>query len=534
MKKPAVIAWLTGLALAAVLTYPTIVHPATMARGDSDDGKFSIWNVAFVAHQLLTDPAHLYDANIFYPAKGALAYSEANLIAGALAVPVYAVTRNPIAAHNSVVYMALVFAFVAMWALVRRLTGSSLAGLIAGTAFAFSPFVGARTAEIQLLMVFVFPVAMLALHRFVDAPGPARAVVLGLALALAGLASGYYGIFTGLSVGLALVWFAFTQPSQPRYWLSALLAIVIAGAIVAPAFLPYAALRQQGARGSALDLAEADAYSATVGEYFRSSSYVHRTVKDYLGAKAQEVLFPGIVVCVFAGVGLAMRRRRVVGFYAVLAVLALWASFGPKLYLYTVLAKTLPVMSFLRAPARLGILVVFGLAVVAGFGIADLLAKRRRAWLGPALLALTVGELLTPWPLKPVEPLEPVYRVLAAQPRGGVLELQFPYKSTDLFHHARFMYSSMWHWQPLVNGYSDFIPQPFRDMAVPINAFPDPESFRIAQAHQTRYVVVHWGMYTNLEDRKEVRDRFPPYAANLKLLYSDDEESLYEIVKYPE
>ena len=56
---------LAGAVLTALLTYPTVRFFASGGRVDTGDGRFSIWNVAWVAHALLRDPAHLYDANIF-------------------------------------------------------------------------------------------------------------------------------------------------------------------------------------------------------------------------------------------------------------------------------------------------------------------------------------------------------------------------------------------------------------------------------------------------------------------------------------
>ena len=60
--------------------------------------------------------------------------------------------------------------------------------------------------------------------------------------------------------------------------------------------------------------------------------------------------------------------------YVTLSVAALWASFGPKLGLYSLLAAVVPMMSLLRTPVRLGIVVVFALAVLAGFGVRHLTA----------------------------------------------------------------------------------------------------------------------------------------------------------------
>src|SRR5215472_6898531 len=86
--------------LIVALTWPMVPELATGARLDSGDGRFSVWNVGWVDHALLTSPMHLLDANIFSPHTGTLAYSEMNLVAGVLGLPAYLVTRNAVAAHN--------------------------------------------------------------------------------------------------------------------------------------------------------------------------------------------------------------------------------------------------------------------------------------------------------------------------------------------------------------------------------------------------------------------------------------------------
>src|SRR5260370_1413027 len=64
-------------------------------RGDDADGQFSIWNIAWVARTIVADPPHLFDANIFFPHRTTLAYSESNLLPGAIGIPVYWLTGNP-------------------------------------------------------------------------------------------------------------------------------------------------------------------------------------------------------------------------------------------------------------------------------------------------------------------------------------------------------------------------------------------------------------------------------------------------------
>ena len=529
-------------ALAAVMSWPLAARPGSVARANTNDGRFSVWNVAWVAHALIDRDARVFDANIFHPHRGTLAYSEANLVAGAMAVPVYAATRDPILSHNVVVFAALVLAFFAAWALARRVTGSGAAGLLAGTAFAFCTYISAHTAHIQLLMVFVIPLSLLALHRFVERPGLTRAAAVGLALALAGLACGYYGIFSGLAVGLGVVWFAPGQSSQRRYWLGVAAAVIVGAAVIAPAVRPYVELRRQTGFKSAPNLEEARMYSGDLASYARSGTIAHQWLLERAPASVQqalrrdgEVLFPGFVPLALMAVGLiAGFARKVSGFYVALTVLAIWTSLGPAAGLYTWLTDWVPMMSFLRTPVRAGIVALLGIAVLAAFGLARLTRGRYGPLLATAAVLLTAIELKASWPLAPVPPVPQVYRHLATLPAAPVVELHFPYRRTDEHQHARYMFWSMWHWRPLVNGYSDFIPPDFYDIAVPINYFPDLASFRILKDRGVRYVIVHLDTYTEGPIRESMLARFPPYAEYLRLLATADNSRLYEIVRWPE
>ena len=80
-----------AICLAAFVTWPHVMHLSTSIFSHHDP-YFSIWRLAWVAHALATSPRHLFDANIFYPATGTLAYSDATLLEGVLAAPFFAVS----------------------------------------------------------------------------------------------------------------------------------------------------------------------------------------------------------------------------------------------------------------------------------------------------------------------------------------------------------------------------------------------------------------------------------------------------------
>jgi len=516
-------------ALVIVLTWPTVPGFATLGRFGTGDGQFSIWNIGWIGHALVTDPLNLFNANIFHPHQGTLAYSELNLVAGVLGLPAYAVTGNAVAALNGAIVLGLGLSVVCMWALVRRVTGSSGAGLVAAAAFTFCPFVHAHTAHIQLLMVFAFPLVLLAFHGLRDQPGVRSAVALGAALAIAALACAYYGIFAGLAVGLAAL--ALARPA-PRYWGALGGAAIAAAVFVLPVIVPYLAARAATGVRVTFGPDEVQGYSATPATYLTSPSLTHQAFSQ----GAAESVFPGVLLLALAAIGIveglrsvSSADRRVTWTYLLIAFVAAWASFGPRLGLYSMLASVVPLMSMLRTPVRFGIVVVFALAVLAGFGVRRL--ARGHAWVPAVLVPLVALELFVPWPLRSAPPVPRAYELLAKLPRGPVVELLFNYKP-PFFPHTRFMLGSTHHWQRLVNGYSDLIPPDFQQVAELMTRFPDPASFEMLRARQVKYVVVHLDDYEP-RFRDGLLARFPPYERYLKRLTDEQGTILYEIVAWP-
>lgn len=294
---------LFALAVTVVMTWPLTPRMGTAGRLDTDDGRFSVWNVAWVARTLVVDPGGLYNANIFYPRKGTLAYSEANVVAGVLAIPAYwASGGNPYLAHNSVLFFAFALAVFGTWALVRHLTGSSAAGLVSGLSFAFCPFVFSHIPHIQLMMTAGLPLSLLAMHRFVDRQSPGRVAGLGVSVGLLALACGYYGIFAALLLVPGIVFYGIHAGLWRRwqYWASAAAAGLVSIAIVAPFFLPY--LEMQQASGFARTVGETRQWSAHLSSWVASAAWAHRWLVPYLPPWG-EVMYPGTVAVVLGVAG---------------------------------------------------------------------------------------------------------------------------------------------------------------------------------------------------------------------------------------
>lgn len=541
---PAVRTALLGLLLVAVMTQPTLTRLTSVGRLDTNDGRYSIWNVAWVAHALIEQPARVIDSNIFHPHAGTLAYSEMNLVAGLFGLPWYAATGDPLAALNGSILTSLWLAFFLMSVLVRRLTGSEGAGLVAATAFTFCPYVSARTAHIQLLMIWVFPMVMLAFHRFAERPVLWRGAVLGASLAATALACGYYGLFMGCALGLVSL---LAAQRAPRYWAGLGAALLTAAAIVYPIFSAF--LDARAASGAPLrpwQPSDAHVYSANITAWLASATAAHEWWLPALAAWEpwKDVLFPGVVLLILTSVGAwtavgARAVRPAVVMYGTIAAFAVWASFGPAGGLYLVMHYVVPGMSMLRAPARLGILAAFGLAVIAGFAVARM--ERRWRWMPGLLVVLLVVELgvrspewgWPSWPLRERAPLTAADRRLQTLPRGVLLEFPFPYVSANYHNHAHAMFWSTYHWMPIVNGYSDLIPPDFNAIALPVNGFPDPEAFAIARARQVRYILWRIDRY-DAASQAVLRQRLARYPTQLRPLVQSQDSWLYEIVSWPD
>ncbi len=531
--------------LAVVLTWPVTARFASAGRLDSGDGRYSIWNVAWVARALTTNPAELFHANIFHPHENTLAFSEANLVAGAIAVPVWLLTTNAIAASNWAILCSFALAFFTTYLLVRRLTGSVAGAAIAAFHFAYSPFVFAHIPHVQLLMTFPLPLVMLALHGFVEAPGIRRAVALGAALALQALASGYYGVFAGLVTALGIVWFgvAFGHWRSLRYWALSGAAAAIAIVIVAPFFLPYLDVREAGFVRS---LDDARQHSVRWRAYLASPILVHRWMLPLIGTW-REVLFPGFLPIIFTVVAIARSvgprpesvpmRGRVLGFYLTVAALGFWASLGPDAGLYRALYEVVPFFSMLRAPARFGLLVTFALAVLGGVGFASVervLGGRKRRVVVAAVLSLavarsTVGTLaLTDAPPVPV-----AYQRLKDLPPAPVFEFPYYNGRDDRHRNTEYMVWSTLHWKPLINGYSDHVPREALEDMARLASFPDAASRRVLRDRGARYVLVHWYAFEDEAERRDLEAAIR-HEPSLRRVVDRGDISLYEVIASPD
>ena len=444
-------------ALTVLATWP-LARMAWWGTLDYGDTLTSAYSMAWQAHALATAPAHFFDANIMYPFPLTLTFDELNFAPALLGAPIYWLTGNTILDYNFVTLLSFVVSGYGCWLLVRELTGSSRAGIVAGVAFAFSFFRFDNLTHITILNVQWLPLVLLWLHRLWTRPRPGAALAFGLFFALQALSSHYLAFYTLGTVGLFVVFHTVAEHRlHPRF-----LAGVAGGlALAAVPLVPIAAGYLTGQNGGFhRPLWDIDRYTATLGSYF--AVYTGNPLYKALLAPFadpgtwpwERSLFPGLVAPLLAlGAGAAAWRARgrdpaarLVWFYALLAGMALILSFGPELIPtftnpapvgplpYMLLYQFVPGVQTMRVITRIVVLFSLGLSVLAGFGVARLLAARR---LHPGVrraapVVLSGLLLLETWsapvsmvPLAAGADIPPVYRWLATQPPDTVV-LEYP------------------------------------------------------------------------------------------------------------
>jgi len=301
-ERSAGVAFLIYAALTIAMTWPLATGLTHDIPGDFGDPLFTSWVLSW-------DATHLgrgwWSANIFAPHPLSLAYSEHFLPQALQALPIYALTRNPILCYNLLFLSTFALSGLGMFLLGRELTGSAVAGFVAGLAFAFTPSRIANIPHLQVLSSAWMPFVLYGLHRYFETGRVRPLAGAAAAWLVQNLSSGYYLLFFTPIVILYIAW----ELTRRARWRDAgtLIRIGCAIAIVlaatAPFLLPYLELRRLGF--SPRSLAETQRFSADVYAYFTADPnlWLWGPIAQ-AWPKAEGLLFPGVTIVVLAAFGM--------------------------------------------------------------------------------------------------------------------------------------------------------------------------------------------------------------------------------------
>jgi hypothetical protein len=517
-RHPLLVAAATVIVLTIFLTWPQALHLGGKVA-EHNDPLFSAWRLSWIAHALKTDPRRLFDANIYFPERQALAYSDATMLEGALAAPFLWAGSSPILVYNLLLLTGIAASGLAMFVRARRLTGNSNAAIVSAAVFTLLPYRIEHVMHLELQWTMWMPLAFWSVHRSVEERSWRWGAVTGLFVWLQILSCVYYGIFLSIAIlALGALLIATTRGARAVNLGALALGAVIAAALTVPYAWPYIEnARALGPRAPD----EIARFSARLASYVTApaANWLWGGVDRFSGNELN--IFPGAVAVLLAVAGLAGRPRRLAWIYLAVGAIAVDMSLGANGFLYPRLLAHAPMLGGLRAPARFSIVAFCALAVLAGFG-ADLIERRvsnphlRRRVTAAAVLLLLVECGSAPLQLMELSPgAGDIYRVLRELPPGPVAELPMPRPDTLPHYDAFYEYWSIYHWKPLINGYSGYAPAGYLQTLEQMRTFPDDRSVARLKELNVRYIVVHQNFF---ETRAQFTDLVLRMAVRPELL----------------
>lgn len=410
------------------------------------DASFNAWTLARNHHCLLRDGCPNYaDGNIYFPHKDTMLYSETQLSAGLLTLPLYLINNNPLFAYNIWTILSFFLAGWFMYLLAKRLSrGDELISILAGLIFAFAPFKLAALFHLQNQSIFYLPLAVLLIIRYLDTKARRYMAALFVVLALLFYASWYQMAFALIAITLLL---GGMLALRLMHWKRVLLVAGVVGlAALSTAPLALEFMRFSKENNANFSIKDQVLYSSSVADYFiphdgtlLGKLYYHIEPGTQRNAYNLDsfsyhgvVLYVTAVAIVVVGFIWYWRRRKqrtrdavsqrqeykYILIFLAMIVVGFIISLGPLLkikgsYLYTApgtdtavaiaapwlaVDKFLPQLQFIRAIGRASVIMLFALCAMLAFLPAYLRAwnirGRYKKFIMAGVVVLVVVELL--------------------------------------------------------------------------------------------------------------------------------------------
>jgi hypothetical protein len=533
-------ATLLYFALTMVLAYPLTRDPAGHVLSAAPDTNLYMWTLDWDTHAFIHHPGSIFDANIYYPERRTLAYSE-NLIGSAFfAAPVLWLTHNPVLAMNVVVLLSCILCGVGAFALARRVGVGPSAAALSGLVFAFSPPRFLRLDQVHLTTIQWVPFSLAFLHAYLD---DGRKRNLRLAAAFFTLQAVTSGHGAALLVAATLILIGCRLAlGEPPAVVRRLRDLGLPGALLlAPALLVAIPYRQVQ-----IDMQltrNVDDWTTQASSFLASPTHLHAFVLSawpawHIYDTANAYLFPGYLPLLLAAAAvlpLGARRiavateRNAVVVYALITLISIWLAAGPSAKLWP-LVYWLPGLNFIRVPSRFMLLAVLGLAVLAGIGF-DRLTSRLTPSRRHVLAVLAGVWLVVEFSAMPLgtEPyrvdIPAIDRWLAGQPTPfAVAEVPLAGER----RHTEYMLHSTAHWQKTIEGYSGLRPPLHEELYRELRQFPDRTSLDSLARIGVNYIVVHGDLYTP-EEWADVGARLALFQDRLELKHVEGAGRIYAL-----
>jgi hypothetical protein len=504
-----VLAALAGVVAALVMHWPLPLYIGRDVPRDTGDPLPQAWQVAWDGHALLHQPLHFFQANLFWPLKNSLAFSDA-LVGYAPAGLIGSGPHAAIVRYDLLFLFAYALTFLGAYLLARELGAGRIGGFVAGAAFAYAPWRLEQDGHLHVLSSGGIPLALFLLVR-----GYRKS---SSRLVLAGWLTATWQLSLGFSLGLQLAylllvlgvgaavwgWRSGWRPARPVLVATALGGLVFC--LLAFAMTrPYLAVGHDHPEAKRTD-SVVELFSGWPRQYLAppggNTVWAGATVgvRAKLKFSPEQTLFPGLTIFLLGLTGLAFGGYRrslrlgLAGGVLVVAWLALGFHPGGFPWPYEFVYHHLPGWDASRTPSRLNTLTSLGLALLAAGGATLIATRVRRPRLRVALGAALVVAILAEGagftvdgrlagPAHPTVPREPAGQHGLADP-----QLHLPMSREGSRRYALWSTDGF---PRTVNGRASFQPRLTSAIAADVAGFPDTRSVARLRALGVRTVILH-------------------------------------------
>jgi hypothetical protein len=363
----------------AILTWPYVTRMRDVVV-DTGDPYLITWIMWWDYHQTFTNPLQLFHANVFYPLKYTLAFSENSYGIALLFFPLYALGLAPLTVHAIAMFFGFALCGYGAFRLGRTLTGSVAVGWVAGIVFAFIPYRFNQMSQVAYLFSPWIPLVFEALVLFVRQRSWPRAVWLGFAFFMNGLTTISWWNFSLIPLVLsgAILLTRYGLWRERDFWRRGAAVIGSATILLLPFFVPYfIASRLYGFKRTLAEIKENSAWPSHWLSVEPRNRFWFR-MGDGITEGWKFKLFPGLLPILFAltallGVGPADRQVSNSASHVDPAISRRWLTWLDVIII-TAFAFSIPAIGFDRSDAfhgwfknmtsesMLGIMTVAGVA----------------------------------------------------------------------------------------------------------------------------------------------------------------------------
>jgi hypothetical protein len=525
------------------MTWPLVLKMGSHIMGQIGDNIYFIWQIDWFKRaifELHTSPISVPILN--FPEGWNLAYTEFMPAQMGLALP-FALMQNATFGFNMVLILTFILSGLGMYLWILKVTKNKVAGLVAGTIYAFVPYhvAHALIGHLNIMGIQWFPFYFMGLFDIlIDREKNWKsALTAGIFLGLIALTSIYYIYMTLLtSAFLVLIYLIFMGRKQiinRKFWLN----ILILGSTAAPmlvlGILPFINLSNQGVMREFL-MDYSVKYSASVTDFFLPSTD-HFLWGGWIGVHfdrsqwIEATLYVGVVSASLALLAFIVRKkidnRRFMWLSLIGGLFTFFLALGLNLYwlnqpvsitfpgfLQSLLGREsipvrmpgyyfylyIPFYAKMRVWMRFGIFTLLFLSSIAGLGADWIINKVVLKWrtaLTLLILALVILDFYPgPYSSFSVVKGRPVDYWLADQSGdGGVAQFPFELQSSQEY----IFYQSV-NLKPFMGGlFNAYPPLQYLKIKDVMAAFPGKESVDLLMSLGVEYVLIDARYYDDME-----------------------------------